>query len=1004
MDRNNRARWQALVVAAAFAFGSAAAQQPADGDQQELEEVVVTGSYLFNEVDSPSPVDVIEGERLFEVPASNLSDFFYYDVPQNFGAEQRRYQDGGSGNHRSGARNTRINLRGLGSENTLVLLNGGRLVDTPNPDTSGWRNVDISNIVPRIAIGQIQVLHDGASATYGTDAVAGVVNFITRNNFRGFEFNLDNRMYEKDLGLKDYTFGALWGAGNDTTSVIAAFEYHEEDPWYVQQVTGVPVPDGTLGPEFRERDSDVNSASPNSRGVNTYSPGVATPTPHPSGATNWEYGRGRRPDPLCGNPGGLLDLPDRVTGWVAPGRGGPTCFEYNNHPSGDSARLESQETRNRSSLYTAAIRDFGDAVTLSGEFVLARERSVREVGYTNPNSSQWNGNFLDTPIPGTHPAMIYNSVLDPGQRIWTNTILPRVERSIPFLQSKDTLYQSDHVRFAVSLEGAINDRWNWEIGGSWSEATQLSQMPDGNAQDRRNAYTGLGGPDCNALTGQPGIGPCQYYNPFMSSMLPNPMVDHDGDPSTPAVDLSNSPELLDWLVGVREIDGTAQFSTVDFLVTGEFGSLPGGAIGVAAGIGYRSDDLEVDLDSVSNQAAGWLTRSPADDFGGKTSINSTFVELALPITDTVNVQIAARSENYKDSFSNTSPKIAVLWQPTNRLSLRASLGQSFKAPTVVQTQSTQVAGNAVCLQIVPATNCRRGGGGGRFFPRVTYTTVGDPDLKPQESDNLSFGFDLDVTDTLAVGATFLNYDFTNVITTPGRRTLIERPQCHLTDAAGNPATQPDPDGGSRVLYIPISRMVDGRETCFNVTPPDPDGYIGMSHSFTSFFNLSGRELQALDFNLNWLHESRIGLWSVRPNVTYLVKDDVTSPVSNDGLPVSQVGAAFFWNGQAEYRAVLNFGWERGSHSALLAGRHISPINSLSITPVPNGPDRVTLGDDFGGTTTWDAIYNYRFGAQQQGRVSVNVQNLTRYLPSGQIRGPAQGRRLGVQFNYLFEDI
>ena len=78
---------------------------------------------------------------------------------------------------------------------------------------------------------------------------------------------------------------------------------------------------------------------------------------------------------------------------------------------------------------------------------------------------------------------------------------------------------------------------------------------------------------------------------------------------------------------------------------------------------------------------------------------------------------------------------------------------------------------------------------------------------------------------------------------------------------------------------------------------------------------------------------------------------------------------------------------------------------MSITPVPNGPDRVvTLGDDFGGTTTWDAIYNYRFGAQQQGRVSVNVQNLTRYLPSGQIRGPAQGRRLGVQFNYLFEDI
>ena len=185
--------WVAALLAPALAMAQG---------EGELEEIVVTGSYLFNEVDSPSPVDVIAGERLFEVPASNLSDFFYYEVPQNFGAEQRRYQDGGSGNHRTGARNTRINLRGLGSENTLILLNGGRLVDTPNPDTSGWRNVDISNIVPRIAVGQIQVLHDGASATYGTDAVAGVVNFMTRDNFRASSSTWTIGYTRKDLGLK----------------------------------------------------------------------------------------------------------------------------------------------------------------------------------------------------------------------------------------------------------------------------------------------------------------------------------------------------------------------------------------------------------------------------------------------------------------------------------------------------------------------------------------------------------------------------------------------------------------------------------------------------------------------------------------------------------------------------------------------------------------------------------------------------------------------------------
>ena len=996
MFRSTREIWFVGCLAVLLAPSLATSQE-----QGELEEIVVTGSYLFNEVDSPSPVDVISGERLFEVPASNLSDFFYYDVPQNFGAEQRRYQDGGSGNHRSGARNTRINLRGLGSENTLILLNGGRLVDTPNPDTSGWRNVDISNIVPRIAIGQIQILHDGASATYGTDAVAGVVNFMTRDDFRGFDFNLDSRYYEQDTGLMDYTIGALWGGGDDNTSVIAAFEYHDEDPWYVQQVTGIPVLDGPLGPEFR--DTQDNDASPNTRGLNTYRNAQET-TPHPNGATNWEFGTRRAADPLCGNPGGVLDLPARQTGWVAPGRGGPTCYEYNNYPSGDSLWHESRETRSRANVYTAASRNFGDAFTLRGEFIHARERSVREVGYTSPNSSTWNGNFLDTPIMADHPAMIYNSILDPANSMWTGTILSHGERTIPYLQSKDALYQSDHTRLAISLEGSIDDRWSWQVGGSWSEATQLSQMPDGEAQNRRNAYLGVGGPECDPLTGQPGVGACQYFNPFMSSMLPDPVLDHDGDPSTPPVDLSNSPELLDWLVGVRQIDGKAQFSDINFVVTGEFGELPGGAVGIAAGIGHRVDDLLVDLDSISNEAAAWLSRSPADDFAGKTSINSIFVELALPVTDTVNVQIAARNEAYKDSFTNTSPKMAVLWQPINRLSLRASLGQSFKAPTVVQTQSTQVAGNAICLQIVPQRNCRGGGGGGRYFPRVTYTTVGDLDLKPQESDNLSFGFDLDITDTLSVGATYLRYDFTNVISTPGRRSLIERSQCHLKDDTGNPVTQVNPDGHPQPLYIPISLVVDGRETCFGVTPPDPDGYIGLSHSYTSFFNLNRRELEAVDLGLTWMHETGIGIWSVRPNITYLLQDDVTDPVRNDGLPYDNIGASSAWSGQAEYRAVVNLGWERGGHSALLAGRHISPLNTLSIRPVANGPDLISLADDYGSTTTWDVIYNYRFGAQQQGRVSLNVQNLSRYLPSGQIRGPAQGRRYGLQFNYLFEDI
>jgi len=280
---------------------------------------------------------------------------------------------------------------------------------------------------------------------------------------------------------------------------------------------------------------------------------------------------------------------------------------------------------------------------------------------------------------------------------------------------------------------------------------------------------------------------------------------------------------------------------------------------------------------------------------------------------------------------------------------------------------------------------------------------GDPDLKPQESDNLSFGFDLDVNDNLSLGASYLSYEFSNSITNPSRRSLIERQECHLRDATGNPITQKDPDGGSRELYIPISRMVNGLETCFNVTPADPDGYIGMSHSFSSFYNTDSRELEAIDFNLNYRLQTGRGAFSVRPNIIYLLKDESTNPTINDGLPVDQVGRSFFWNGQAEYRAVLNLGWDRGKHSAILVGRHIAPINSLSIKPVANGPDILSLSTENGSTTTWDFIYGYRFGDAEQGRVTFNVQNFTAYQPAGTIRGPSQGRRYGIQLNYSFSE-
>ena len=227
IDRMRTAIAMAMATLTGIFFPVSMLAQEEQG--QELEEIVVTGSYLYTGLDSPSPVSVISGEDLVSFTPPDLSTFFFDNVPQNFSsANINQTENDGQGRARS-IRNASINLRGLGDENSLVVLNGRRTINYPVADGTGWYRTDINSIVPRIAVQRTELLLDGGSATFGSDPVAGVANFITRNNFRGFDFSMDNRMLEEAPNSKNATVAALWGAGDDNTSVVFAVEFHQED-------------------------------------------------------------------------------------------------------------------------------------------------------------------------------------------------------------------------------------------------------------------------------------------------------------------------------------------------------------------------------------------------------------------------------------------------------------------------------------------------------------------------------------------------------------------------------------------------------------------------------------------------------------------------------------------------------------------------------------------------------------------------------------------------------
>ncbi len=171
--------------------------------------------------------------------------------------------------------------RGLGDENSLTVLNGQRTIGYPVPDGTGWNRVDINSLVPRIAVQRVELLLDGGSAIFGSDPVAGVANFVTKNNFRGFDFSFDNRMLDEKPSAANATIAALFGAGNDDTNFVAALEYHAEEIVMRRDIDDAfeyPIdvnPDSSLGLE-------------NQQGFGYISGGGMT-------AVGWV-------DPLCGDP------------------------------------------------------------------------------------------------------------------------------------------------------------------------------------------------------------------------------------------------------------------------------------------------------------------------------------------------------------------------------------------------------------------------------------------------------------------------------------------------------------------------------------------------------------------------------------------------------------------------------------------------------------------------------------------------------------------------------
>ena len=440
-------------------------------EQKEVEEVVVTGSYVKRELErSGSPLVVVTADDLTQYGLNGIEDVINV-LPFNSGSEFN--SDVFTQNLSSGTSN--FNLRGLGLNSTLVLLNGRRQTVSGGVADDGSSFVDINALVPLNAVGRIEILKDGAAALYGTDAVAGVVNVITRTDVDVWELEGEVSSTTRS-SQEDFTLRALHGIKTDRLNTLVSVSYLHRS-WLPS-----PERDFTIGKGFSSFGQPgafiLLAPSP------TF-PGLPFGLEDPQSVI----------DPDCGVSGGTPNE-------TAPGTGLGTCrFDFS-----PFYHLIPRERRWLG--YASMDASVGDA-EFYGEAGYARTRVTRG---TSPSFPILN---LAT-VPANNPGNVFQTpVLFLGRPLGADAPVNLVR------------HRSETWRVAGGVRGSWRDQWNWDLSAAYSANDHVVGIANALADRFDAALNGLGGPD-NDL----------FFNPFGSAISSQPGDATFNDPAVIADFLS----------------------------------------------------------------------------------------------------------------------------------------------------------------------------------------------------------------------------------------------------------------------------------------------------------------------------------------------------------------------------------------------------------------------------------------------------------------------------------
>lgn len=838
------------AASAALVTSNAALAQEEQADQV-IEKISVTGSRIKRtDLEGASPVVSITAADIKLEGDFTVADALRTSTLNSFGSFSER-----SGS--SAQSQATIDLRGAGSRRTLVLLNGRRFPGSP---TLGGASANL-NAIPMAAVERIDIMTEGASAIYGSDAMAGVVNVILKEDFEGLHFNIGTGHRDQDEGQTSNEFSVLGGLSNDKGNITFSFDH--------QARKGIA-----------DRDRDYTKAqmidADGDGIIQAYSETIGWSI-YGATATN-ATGSMTMASPVCDdlvNEFGS-DTFQEVAADEDWSPGSTYCMYAYANAAFNTASI------NRNTLYVNTNYEVTDDVQFFGQAMFVQNSSFGR--YAPPAAALANIGAV-----GSEDEGYFSSTYNP----WDETAY-RVYVRWADVGVRDGNVDDYNQDYTAGFRGTLD--WNnaqWEIYYHYNKADNKS------IGDYYLSYGGLAYNEANGI----------------------PLRSEQGIANTRLTTVQNSQSTFN-----------QYFAGIGF----DMFDLPGGMASHYFGTEYFEQSYGDKYDGQSE--AGLVGGSAGNSSEGYRDVSAAFFETVLPVTDTVEVNVKARYDNYSDFGSKVSPAVSARWELMDGLVLRGSYSESFRAPGL------DLLNAALTFSAESAIDYKTGATTSRQYD--TYFAA-NPNLGPETSDYTNLGVAWDINDNIGIKLDYFYLDIQDVIQAKSLQRLLSDEEAGLVTAIGADDTPSD------VFYI--KRTASGT----------------LVEAGTSYFNGTGFTVEGVDFTINGNIETEFGDFRLNNVNSFVLSYDQEV----GGIMQDTSG----WSGQPDFKSVATLSWSLGDHQVSWNMTYTASTSENESAPrdadgnVIEGAKYVTSGK----LDSWlihNLTYSYDMG--EYGAITATINNVT----------------------------